>query len=248
MELMVVVAIIGLLLAAVIPGLAALRSGEKTDAAINAGGIAAAQARQLSTQASAKLEPIRDAQSPPAGAAAIFNVGDEVLIANFARITDGAGNVFVAADGSGFALVTDREPAPLPESVMVFGLRDPSTLLPPPFAVHFNRHGHLTTNEYIYVDANRDGTINTTGRTAGYNPTEPNWNNTAKRNELPFEKIETVIAVLAIEEEDMENVLGGPLTSGAALTTAQTNALLGAEDARLMYLSRYSGAPVRDFK
>jgi prepilin-type N-terminal cleavage/methylation domain-containing protein len=158
----------------------------------------------------------------------------------------------------------------IPQSVGVAGVTRDSTnglrFLPPPFAVRFDQHGTMIAGDddqrVVYYDGNYDGKYTTTAVAGGtranpygggtYNPNtwDPwnsayvsgRYNSTINRYELPFERVETVVAVVVYSKRDFANAgLNWP-TSLAADISAWLKA-----NGQTIFFSRYTGVAMREF-
>ena len=137
---------------------------------------------------------------------------------------------------------------------------DPPLLIPPPFTLWFTPNGTLVVgdddHEFVYYDASpADGRYNTNsdraGVIGGYNPDEwdpqsadydpTNWDGTADRYGMPFEKIETVIGVLVYSKREFNN-------AGLNWTGGNTNTELWdwlRENGKLVIFSQQTGLALR---
>ncbi|MCC6681918.1 MAG: prepilin-type N-terminal cleavage/methylation domain-containing protein [Phycisphaeraceae bacterium] len=154
---------------------------------------------------------------------------------------------------------------------------DPPRLLAPPFAVWFDAGGNLVAagnfaaNDFIYYDGNYDGRygINGTGggpaRANDYNPdfwdptapkdtTDPNfdvtthYNTSAKKRELPFERIEAVSAVMVYSKDSFrsEATAGGFYwNDGTSTALDQQRWNWMKENGRMVMFTRQNGLALR---
>lgn len=262
-ELMVTVSIIVLLIVLTIPVLSVLQNGTRESAGYNTVAVAASAARQLATASTTKTDPLTGTQ-PFKGTAVLFDNTGEIRIMEH----DQSGsytwqNVPNAATPAArkavpFTNVVGRDYIGMPSRVGIVGVARGASginglrLLAPPFALRFNEHGSLiyggtSTDDgafNVYVDADDDGTINgSLERPANYNPassTNKVWNASLGGYQLPYEGIETVVAVIVFPLTDNIDLLGD--SNGYVNATARDEIL---DAGRVVFFSRYTGAPLR---
>jgi prepilin-type N-terminal cleavage/methylation domain-containing protein len=254
-ELLVVISIIALVMLATFPVLSAMKDGSREAAGYNTVAVAASAARQLATSRKAKFDPLTGGQ-PFAGTAALFtNTGDIRIVENDPEL-----NPAPTEDRRGYQDVDGRDYIRIPQRVGIVGVaRAGGTglnglrLLSPPFAIRFNQHGGIvaggtsTANGAFNVYYSADGTTvaATDTRPNSYNPNasgNQNWNNSLGKYDLPFNRVESVVAVIVFEQDDNIDLTAtgdGYIDDPAPIL----------ERGKIVFFSRYTGAPLRtDFE
>ncbi len=252
-ELLVAVSIIALVAASTFPILSAMQSGTRESAGYNTVAVATSAARQLATQNKSKQDPLT-AGTAYQGTAALFTNSGDIRIVENVPGANPTNSRFAYADIEG------RDYVRMPSRVGFVGVARNATgidglrLLAPPFAIRFNQHGNLVYGNpttaggafNVYYSKDRSTPNPIVGRPNSYNPNaaaSKTWNNTLGKFELPFNEVETVVAVIVYPEEGSINLTA----SGGDITPAARDRIL--ETGRIVFFSRYTGAPLRvDFQ
>jgi prepilin-type N-terminal cleavage/methylation domain-containing protein len=145
-------------------------------------------------------------------------------------------------------------------------------LLPPPFAIWFDQNGYMITtgqnnsgidNDYqiVYYDGNYDGNYNCTwGRPnkeydpGKFNPNSQrydniNWNQSASKYMLPFERLEAVIGVYIYSLEAFDSAVDDNLLTAWADADPQDNRDYWRwmqENGQMLLFSRQTGMVMRN--
>ncbi len=260
-ELMVVIAIIGVVVATTIPALSLMQESSITSSGVNTVAVAAQAARQLATGSRAQKDPLADGGSSAGTAILVTNTGTIRLLENTGS------QLNLTAEQNAFADIGDRDYITIADNVALIGiLRDgPNAadlkFLAPPFAIRFNEHGSLIFGETttaggaynVYYDGDYDGTFdNTDDRPDPYDPDDANnqdWIpqgaagtvHAFSKFEVPFEEIETVVGVMIVHREDVPDLTGNDAGFIGSADAAHAAIL---ERGTPLFFNRYTGAPV----
>ncbi len=259
-ELIVVVAVIAVVAAIVLPALGALQRGGRLEGTVNTITNAMSSLRARAATPVGDMHP----EVPGArfgGAAGIFSANEVHLALHDQRARDGATYLqTMDPPRYGFEEMLDVDAFNFARGAGVAGLADFDgdgnvDLIPPPFAVRFDRHGRLilgsseTRSQLVYVDGNYDGNYdtgsnrgNTGGNPEAYDRHSPQFdpaNVDEGRPVLPFEELETVFGVVVYPKTDMLNQFEdfGPATG------ALRQEIL--ERGRVVVFGRHAGAGIR---
>ena len=252
-ELLVVISIIALVMIATFPVLSAMQSGSRDAAGYNTVAVATSAARQLATSKKTKFDPLTGGQAFSGTAALFTNTGDIRIVENDPALNPDQ-------DKRGYKDVEGRDYIRIPQRVGILGVARGSgaglnglRLLAPPFAIRFNQSGGIvaggttTGNGAFNVYYSADGTTvaATNARPNTYNPNaaaSKTWNNGLGKYNLPFNRVESVVAVIVFEDD------------GSLDLTATGNGYIDnpgpiLDRGKIVFFSRYTGAPLRtDFQ
>ncbi len=261
-ELIVVVSLITILLGTMIPGMVALRQTSQEQIGVNTVRVAVASIRAYATLDQPNLE---DTGEPDfaglryKGTAVLFTPAGEIrmLEHNQAARSGSDANTLIGPNRIGFADIPGRDYVMLPQDVGVVGIARGAGLylFTPPFAVRFNKHGHLiagrTDGRYLYYDSDDSGvysvSINRTSR-GDYNPDHLNFTRTNGRYDLPdIEKIDTVFGVAVYSKSQLRRAMGQNAHTGSG---AQGSLEPGVRDwilenGHVLLFNRYTGDAFR---
>jgi len=246
MELMVVVSLIVLLLGFSVPLVFKIDEISRDRSGVNTFGVAVTAARAYATRRIADLDSVPQAEY--SGAAVMVTPMNQLRI-----IADMQADEMEKAglSGYGYDNQTKRmEAISMPRGVGVVGITRTAsatsaiTVIPPPFAIRFNRHGQLITEtrvtltdagvqrNLIYIDPAQGNAFSKTSThrsTTAYIPGDwdpdvtsnisGKWNPTNSDWNLPFNTLESVIGVIVYSKADFEDA-GGKLT-GTYIAPAQ---------------------------
>ena len=231
-ELLAVLAIMGLLMAILFPAYNAMKRSNRATSAENTitTGVVAARAyatrrlngRFLDIPIQLPSGDILRSQSGQySGVAILFTPSGEMrLVENVWHAQDKASAYLElkSPPQDGYDDIPDRAYIRLPEHTGVMGIRRGNrqgqsalVLLPPPFAVRFDANGYLVSrgdgenlDGSVYYDGDYDNRYEVTSDRARSRGSE--WDAEVGRFTLPFEKIETVIGVLIYDQRDFADV------------------------------------------
>lgn len=276
-ELMVVVSLIALLLSFSVPLVFKIDELSRDRTGINTFGVAVTAARAYATRGIADVDSVP--QSEYSGAAILVTPFNELRIIADLQIDE-----LEAAGKSAFGYDTQTsrmEPIAMPRGVGVAGIVRNGTgatgvaLLPPPFAIRFNRHGQLLSESrttdanqdikrnVVYYDSDLDGSWEDVVRPGGYSPNayDPDANPTAfagqwvagkKDYKMAFEALESVVGVVVYAKADFEDAGGTwPTTApklgctGGCGTGIQGIQKWMLENGTIMFFSRNTGNILR---
>lgn len=145
-------------------------------------------------------------------------------------------------------------------------------LLPPPFAIWFDQNGYMVATgqdasrndndyQFVYYDGNYDGNYecllgrpNKEYDPGKYNPNSQrfdtnNWDTTAEKYKLPFERLEAVIGVYIYSLEAFDNAVDDDLLPAWADADPQANDLYWVwmkENGQMLLFSRQTGMMMRN--
>lgn len=233
-ELLVTISIIAIVVGIGFPVLKNMNSFSRGTAAKNSISVAINAARifnhRLNQSDMAGVAPFPGSANY-SGTAAIFTPGGEIRLTvndQAAREGNGAGLYLedqVPAE-NGFIDITDADYVTVPASAGVVGLRRTGSgptdfdVIPPPFAIRFNEHGQISTNEAtIYYNARGNGYKSTTGGYSGQTPDD--WDprtdasvstRTDGATELPFCDIPVVNVIVMFDMKSFRSA-DSPWTS-----------------------------------
>lgn len=184
-EMLVVVSIIVLLMAVTFPVISSVTRSTRRAAAVNSVGVAVSAARSYAMREIGFGRSIGDnpleqeAGDGYSGSAALFTPAGEIrIVENFDEAVNGSNASLELAGQNGYQDIPEVEYVRLPRGTGVVGITRGTgglELLPPPFAIRFNEHGHLmvasVSNDDMAIcyDSNFNGQITTTvGRPNDY--------------------------------------------------------------------------------
>jgi len=283
-ELLVVISIIAVLMTLAFPAISLMQRLTRGGAAETTIGVAVRTAAAYAV----KPKPAISNPNYPSvsfysnGAAILFTPNGDIRILESDRLAkDTAGNFLQVGTPPrfGYKDIEGRDYINLPSHTGIVGIirtgpnPDDIKLIPPPFAVRFDRHGQLSigsTNPeetyMVYYDANGDGRYDLNSKRDEYTPEEwdsrdSTWNKNMRADglspALPFERIETVIGVLLFSMNDLKGQ-GHEFTtdSDGFLEDDVRNWLLATKDAdplalknaKTLFFSRSSGAILREYR
>ena len=267
-EMITVIAIIGIILAITFPAIKAIQGDSKVTAAQNTIGMAVDVARQwVKPRAWAP-----DAGTPvPAnqsysGTAALVCPNGEIRIVINSRIAQDGSTYLENTGQNGYADLDGVDFIKIPNGGAVAGmLRTGSgandvVFLAPPFALAFNENGQLNygdTTGRIYYDSNANGSYTRSSTRASVSSYDPaDWDgssgatnanvisNTRPVQALPFEAIECVPAVIVYDSNAFEDA--GLSYSGGTATINGTAGTWLKENGRVIFFSPQTGTALTD--
>lgn len=255
MELVVVIAIIGVVVGLGVPLMRAMMRGSAETSGVNTIAIAAETARRLATATRNMKDPLADG-GPSSGTALIVTNSGEVRLVQHTNAED----VVDATNGKAYVDVINRDYISLSKRTGIVGIKrngadeDDLDFVAPPFAVRFNAQGNLVFGDpdkanglyAVYYDGDYDGEYDAgRDRPNGYDPALTafsNWNTTEHKYELPFDAIETVVGVMVFDNTDIPFLAAGagdPYIRG----DSEAGRLL-LEHGTAVFFNRVTGAPV----
>ena len=170
MEMLMTLAIIGILTAITFPTLGLLVSTNRVEAAIDTIQVAVTASRAYATQQKVDLRdinPLSFGNATYSGTAILFTPAGEMrLVENDQTALDQGGYSLEQSDKNGYADIRDRDYITLPRGAGIVGIVRAGAglqLLPPPFAVRFDAQGRLfvgdpwSSDPYVFYDANFNG-------------------------------------------------------------------------------------------
>ncbi|MEX2216405.1 MAG: prepilin-type N-terminal cleavage/methylation domain-containing protein [Phycisphaeraceae bacterium] len=270
-ELMVVVSLIALLLGFSVPLVFKIDELSRDRSGVNSFGVGVTAARAYASRRIADNDSVPGAEYS----------GAALLVTNFneMRVVDDVQNDALEGQNpskSEFQDVQRMEPIILPRGTGVAGIIRAAPfgadvrLIPPPFAIRFNRHGQLVAgatddvSNVIYYDGNYDGNIDPakTRISTAYDPVanDPDLANVsglfvATRNQyqLPIDVIECVVGVVVYSKADFEDA-GGKFNAQGGGTTPSLGCKDGTcgniaewmfDNGTVLFFSRNTGAIIR---
>ncbi len=274
-ELLVVVSLIALLLGFSVPLVFKIDELSRDRSGVNTVGVAVTAARAFATRQIADRDTVPQAEY--SGAAVLVTpMGQLRIIGDLQDEAMEAGHY----SAYGYDNQTSRmEPITLPRGVGLVGISRTATggagmtLLAPPFAIRFNRHGQLVAEDrvsstdtdvrrnLVYYDSDQNGTYSKSTRPGGYDPSpfDPDisditskWHVGNQEWILPFETLECVVGVIAYAKADFEDA-GGKFPAQAPVqgcTGGCGTGLIGInkwmmENGTVMFFSRNTGNILR---
>lgn len=273
-ELLVTLAIVGLLIGLTFPVMNKLTEYSRGSAGANAVSVAVNAARIYNHRMAESDKGSAGDPFPPgadySGTAALFTPAGEIrlVINDQAAATSGGSfptNTLEAQGFNGYKDIDGIDYVTLPRTAGIVGVirtgdtgvpADDLELIPPPFAIRFNKHGQvivpptpMTDADYLYYDGDYDSpAAYETGKDRGsphgtspYNPQDWTAANAIAsgnvgpegRYELPFEKIEVVSGVILFD--------AGQLTLTQDTYTATADVQWFLDNGTPLYFSRLSG-------
>lgn len=284
LELLAVVGILILVLAVIFPVINVMTASTRFAAGMNTIAVGSTAARAYATRDKADLSSLVPG-AQYSGVAILFTPSGELrLVENDQLAVNASGTFLESSNRNGYVDIPDRDYIHIPKGIGVVGIArnsdDEALFLPPPFAIRFDQHGHLlhgrpstSPDRMVFYDGNYDGKYESTDeRPNFYDPDKwdpesdefdpGHWNDEKDKYELPFEMIDTVVAVMVYSKADFRNALryrkGPGLDWGVRAVSHQdeivrwfqdgrTDAKLPgtASDRRPIFFSRYTGAIIR---
>lgn len=264
-ELGIVMAIAGVMVALSIPLLRTLNKSSAVASGVNTVVVSAAATRQLATTAREELDPLADGGSSEGAAMIVTNSGEVRLVQHDSDIVvTGSG----ASEGKGYVDIDGRDYITIPKRSGMVGIKRSSANLSglqfvaPPFAIRFTQNGNLVFGNpssangayMVYYDGDYNGTYNANrDRGTGYNPynlTPKNfevWNNGVKRNEVPLDEIETVIGVMVFDSLEVPELIAdgpGDTNSDGYISADSEVGKAILANGTAIFFNRVTGAPV----
>ena len=171
-EMIVVVAIVGILLLITFPTLAILTKHNRAEAGTNTIEVAVALARAFAPRKVPSLGIINPSfpSATYSGTAIIFTPGGEIRLVENDQVALQPGSTPLEPSFNGYADIADRDYVKMPQGAAVVGITRAGAgenglkLLPPPFAVRFDENGYLVVGDpanaddrTVFYDANSNG-------------------------------------------------------------------------------------------
>lgn len=269
-ELIVAIAIMVVLMAVGTMSYSAMFGGARTDTAINIIGSALGASRALIERERAFLKGSND------GIALVFTPGGEVrMTENVWYAKDG--NKWLEDQGdfdpplNGYDDIQDAQRFSLPPSAGVVAItRDNGLkLLSPPFAVRYDKKGQIIAGNdaenAVYYNSDYDEDYKTSGssRPGSGNPAEwdpreedayntdtslKHWSDESNRMELPFERLEAVLAVIVYDKsafKEAGHTLSYRMTVPATPTDSSAPGWI-VNNGTVLFFNRYTGTMIKE--
>lgn len=269
-EMLTVIAIIGIILAITFPAIKAIQGDSKISAAQNTIGMSVDVARQWvkpRAWAPDAGTPIPTTQSY-SGTAALVCPTNEVRIVLNSRVAQD-GSVYLENENqNGYYDLDGVDYISIPNGGAVVGIQRTGSgasdvrFLAPPFAIAFNENGQLNYGDAsgrIYYDSNSNGSYTRASTRAavsgGYDPADWNGSSAATNanvisgirpvKALPFEAIECVSGVIVYDAKAFADA-GNNFSGGGTATINGTAGAWLKENGRAMFFSPLTGSALYD--
>ena len=288
MELLVVIVIVIVIAGMTFPMLKAVTRGGRIEAGINTLAVGAEIARKYATGREIKFLNDLDPNLPGdnigrySGSAIIFTPANEMRLVENHEYAISTGNNFVellTGNPNAYRDIPGRDYITVPRGTGYAGISrfgphptDDIEFLAPPFALHFDEHGHLlpgrssdtfVRKRLVYYDANNDNEYRISSGN-GYDRSQPygggtynpdDWDpeisnvsftapteSQPPRYQLPFEELKSVVAVLVFNKDDFSAIRE---SNGWDWYDEESQEWLR-ENGRAVFFNRYTGVVIRD--